>query len=100
MVDGFLALGASFFLSPQHRLRNRVNSTQAPLSHRDHRPRRTLLRDCPAAGFAMPRTPVATSPAAARSTMPRAARRHRAVRATPARNLLGRVREGKAGVKA
>src|SRR6266481_3788082 len=27
MVDGFLALGASFFLSPQHRLRNRVNST-------------------------------------------------------------------------
>src|SRR5229473_5602414 len=28
MVDGFLALGASFFLSPQHRLRNRVNSSQ------------------------------------------------------------------------
>src|SRR6266849_6486398 len=27
MVDGFLALGASFFLSPQHRLRKRVNST-------------------------------------------------------------------------
>src|SRR5713226_8336275 len=27
MVDGFLALGTSFFLSPQHRLRNRVNST-------------------------------------------------------------------------
>jgi hypothetical protein len=26
MVDGFLALGASFFLSPQHRLRKRVNS--------------------------------------------------------------------------
>jgi hypothetical protein len=24
---GFAALGASFFLSPQHRLRNRVNST-------------------------------------------------------------------------
>ena len=29
MVDGFLALGASFFLSPQHRLRNRVNFTRA-----------------------------------------------------------------------
>src|SRR5260370_20754271 len=26
MVDGFLALAASFFLSPQHRLRKRVNS--------------------------------------------------------------------------
>src|SRR6266849_6885564 len=25
MVDGFLALGASFFLSPQHRLRNRID---------------------------------------------------------------------------
>src|SRR5713101_6064580 len=29
MVDGFLALGASFFLSPQHRLRKRVNSKEA-----------------------------------------------------------------------
>src|SRR5229473_5314824 len=28
MVDGFLALGASFFLSPQHRLRKRVNSSR------------------------------------------------------------------------
>jgi IS5 family transposase len=27
MVDGFSALAASFFLSPQHRLRKRVNST-------------------------------------------------------------------------
>src|SRR6266849_5446155 len=27
MVDGFLALGASFFLSPQHRLRKLVNSS-------------------------------------------------------------------------
>src|SRR5713101_76101 len=32
MVDGFLALGASFFLSPQHRLRKRVNSSS--LTHR------------------------------------------------------------------
>src|SRR5438552_9770921 len=27
MVDGFLALGTSSFLSPQHRLQKRVNST-------------------------------------------------------------------------
>jgi Cu/Ag efflux pump CusA len=30
MVHGFLALGGSFFLSPQHRLRERVNSTFRP----------------------------------------------------------------------
>jgi hypothetical protein len=38
-VDGFLALGASFFLSPQHRLRNRVmsrsNNPEGQDSHED-----------------------------------------------------------------
>src|SRR5713226_5487405 len=40
MVDGFLALAASFFLSPQHRLRKRVNSNasqQNPLANTDTR---------------------------------------------------------------
>jgi hypothetical protein len=35
MVDGFLALGASFSLSPQHRLRKRVNSIRSYLEELD-----------------------------------------------------------------
>src|SRR5580692_3093460 len=39
MVDGFLALGTSFFLSPQHRLPKRVNSSDGRL--------RNAGRQCP-----------------------------------------------------
>ena len=76
------------------------HSVYAGLRHKLRRQFINRFRDCRAAGFATPRTPVATSPAAARSTRLRAAHHRRAVRATPARNLPGRVREGKAAAAA
>jgi len=49
-VDGFLALGTSFFLSPQHRLRKRVNYSKDQGARRMAGSQRGVRLEATAAG--------------------------------------------------